>query len=197
MSVEGRSKGPRWKRRYGEVGAGVEWIEAPPRGPQRGACPGHPLALGSLSSRIPSRPNLSELGSRCFQAFPALHGHMKISENMVYRQTRDDILEAAEGSPMTLNQFLGKLSTTTGWKLDKFGQIRRPYPGLQRLSRNAQCPITALLGIPGDAPGDRYAELGLTPENADSIMVAADHAGFDVHFGLGIRRRLLKACRLT
>jgi hypothetical protein len=98
---------------------------------------------------------------------------------------------------MTLNQFLEKLSTTTGWKLDKFGQIRRPYPGLQRLSRNAQCPITALLGIPGDAPGDSYKELGLGLEGANFIMVAADHTGFDVHFGIDIRRRLLRACRLT
>jgi hypothetical protein len=100
---------------------------------------------------------------------------------------------------MTLEQFLEKLSVTSGWRLNSIGQIRRPFPGLRRLTWKQQCPITAIAGTPGIHVAPTAArELGLNADVAGGIVNAADNALFhDPHNHLRVvRAALLRACRL-
>jgi hypothetical protein len=100
---------------------------------------------------------------------------------------------------MTLQQFLEKLSMTSGWRLNRHGQLRRPFPGLRRLTWKQQCPITAVAGTPGIYVAPAWArEMGLDEEVARGVVSAADNALFhDPHNHVrAVRDALLRACRL-
>lgn len=97
---------------------------------------------------------------------------------------------------MTIDEFLERLKQTPrGWRLavdpddEPYGAIR-----LGPLGR-CHCPISAVTGNLDHfaSPGEVALELGLSNDDGDAIVEAADN---DIHCNQVIRRRLLEACGL-